>query len=126
MQRGPFLSFKCQSCEQSVLFSVLELNKQQGCVECKECHSAYAFADETLRRQLIKFEALCRQIADSEEILSQTSVGIHVAGQEVRIPYRILLTRLNSKLDLTLDGQKLTIEFRLEPCKDLHTEDVGS
>lgn len=119
MQKGLSLSFPCRSCRAPLCFSVLQLNKNEGCLQCASCQAAYAFADETLRRHIGKFEALCRQIADSEEILSHTSVGVHIGGREVKIPYRILLTRLTSKLDLIVEGEVLTIDFRLEPCKDL-------
>lgn len=119
MQKGQDLTFKCQSCRMPINFSVLDLKKQQNTLECS-CGRCYAFSDITLRRQIEKFEALCRQISDSEEILSNTSVGVHVAGQEVKIPYRILLTRLNSRLDLQMDNEKISLEFSMEPRKDLY------
>lgn len=119
MQKGYHLVFTCQSCQHPVPFSVLDLKHEEGDIHCAGCGVCYRFGDPTLRRQIEKFEALCEQIAESEEILSNTSVGIHVSGQEVRVPYRILLTRLNSKLDLVMGDQKLTIAFRMEPRQDL-------
>lgn len=119
MQKGHRLVFTCQSCHHPVPFSVLDLKNDHGAVHCDGCGVSYAFGDPTLRRQIEKFEALCRQIAASEEILSNTSVGIQVGGQEVSVPYRILLTRLNSKLDLAIGDQNLTIAFRVEPRQDL-------
>lgn len=124
MQKGQLLSFHCQKCHQPIRFSVLDLKGHAGALSCDSCATSYAFGDKTLKRQIEKFEALCRQIAESEEILSNTSVGIHVAGQEVRVPYRILLTRLNSKLDLMLGDQRIVIEFRVEPRKDLPIKEL--
>ena len=119
MQKGHLLTFQCEQCEQLISFSVVDLDKQHGNIPCKHCSKVYAFSDPDLKRQLQKFEALCRQIADSEEILSNTSVGIDVGPHHVKVPYKILLTRLNSSLDLVIGNRPLTIEFRMEPLKDL-------
>jgi hypothetical protein len=123
MQKGQRLVFACQCCQRPVPFSVLDLKRDQE-VDCANCGVSYAFGDPALQRQIQTFESLCQQIADSEEILSNTSVGIQLGGQEVRIPYRILLTRLNSKLDLVVGDQKLTIAFRMEPRQDLLSQEV--
>lgn len=69
-------------------------------------------------RQIKKFEALCQQIHLSEEILGSTSVAIDVGPHHVKVPFRMLLTRLGSVLDLTISGQKIEILFRTEPLKD--------
>lgn len=119
MQKGHLLQFKCQSCTQPVHFSIFEIEQQGAPIKCEHCHKKYAFYDETLIRQLKKFEALCRQLIESEEILSNTSVGIDVGEHHVKIPYKILLTRLNSSLDLVIGDQPLSISFRIEPLKDL-------
>lgn len=124
MQKGHRLVFTCQACEHPVPFSVFDLRSDQGTVCCAGCGVAYAFGDATLQRQLEQFDALCRQIAASEEILSRVSVGIQVGGQEVRVPYRILLTRLNSKLELVMGDKTLTIAFRMEPRHDLPVEEA--
>lgn len=117
MQKGHLLQFSCTACERPIQFSILHVKA----LSCPHCKKIYHFEDETLQRQLQKFEKLCRQIVDSEEILSNTSVGVNINGQEVKIPYKILLTRLNSKLDLKIDGKPVTIEFRLEPLKDVQS-----
>lgn len=117
MQKGHFLQFCCQSCQAPIQFSVFDLEKNEG-VKCSECGLIYDFNDEGLRRQLRKFENLCRQIQLSEEILSNTSVGIYLGDREVKIPYKLLLTRLNSTLDLMVGGRPLTMTFRIEPTID--------
>src|ERR1700722_3814205 len=111
MQKGHFLQFCCQSCQNPIQFSVFDLEKSEG-IQCSECGFLYDFNDEVLRRQLRKFENLCRQIQLSEEILSNTSVGIYLGDREVKIPYKLLLTRLNSTLDLMVGDRPLTIIFR--------------
>jgi hypothetical protein len=117
MQKGHLLQFCCQSCQNPIQFSVFDLEKSGG-ISCSECGLVYDFSDETLRRQLRKFENLCRQIQLSEEILSNTAVGIYLGDREVKIPYKLLLTRLNSTLDLMVGDRPLTITFRIEPAID--------
>lgn len=121
MQKGHLLEFACRTCNAPVHFSVFDLEKREGEIQCSECSLIYDFSDETLRRQLRKFENLCRQIQLSDEILSQASIGITVGGREVKIPFKILLTRLNSTLDLLIGDQPLTITFRIEPSTDLQS-----
>ncbi len=117
MQKGHLLQFSCQSCQNPIQFSVFDIEKNEN-VCCSECGLIYDFSDEGLRRQLRKFENLCRQIQLSEEILSNTSVGIYMGDREIKIPYKLLLTRLNSTLDLMVGDRPLTITFRIEPTID--------
>lgn len=113
MQKGHFLQFCCQSCQQPVQFSVFEMKT----IKCPYCALTYDFSEEQLQRQLKKFENLCHQIHESEEILSNTSVGIYLGDREIKIPYKLLLTRLNSTLDLMVGEKPLSITFRIEPAK---------
>lgn len=117
MQKGHTLCFNCLSCKTPVTFSVFELDHREP-VSCPECSKKYAFTDPTLVRQLKKFEALCRQIQDSEEILGSASVGVDVGEHHVKVPYKLLLTRLSSSLDLNIGGQPFSIFFRIEPIKE--------
>lgn len=117
MQKGHVLQFNCQECGEGVRFSVFELEKNPLCV-CNKCGLSYDFNDPVLTRQIQKFEALCRQIRESEEILSNTSIGIYVGDKELKIPYKLLLSRMNSTLDLTIGGRPLTIIFRIEPVQE--------
>ncbi|WP_075883582.1 hypothetical protein [Candidatus Protochlamydia sp. W-9] len=127
MQKGHLLQFCCQTCQHIIQFSVFELEKaEQGRIPCHACGIIYDFSDESLLRQLRKFEKLCRQIHLSEEILSNTSVGIYLNDREIKIPYKLLLTRLNSTLDLTVGDRPLTITFRIEPTLEMPSLDTFS
>lgn len=119
MQRGHLLQFQCQKCKNPVNFSIFELENSDEGVICPDCGLIYDFNDESLKRQLRKFEDLCLQIQRSEEILSKASIGIYLGDREIKIPYKLLLSRLNSTLDLTLGDHPLTIVFRIEPTLDL-------
>ncbi|CCB91895.1 putative uncharacterized protein [Waddlia chondrophila 2032/99] len=122
MQKGHHLEFDCLECSEPVNFSIFDLDKPDSPIICSGCRKHYVLDDETLRRQLRKFEALCRQIVESEEILGNAAIGIDVGSQKVKIPYNLLLTRLNSSLDLTIGDRSVSILFRMEPGLDLKSE----
>lgn len=113
------LQFDCQGCKKPVQFSIFDLDANRGLICCGHCKKKYELSDPVLSRQLKKFESLCRQLIDCEEILGNTAVGINVGEHHVKIPFRLLLTRLGSKLDLMIGNQPLSISFRIEPVKDL-------
>lgn len=119
MQKGYILEFDCHSCGDAVSFSVFELDKPGCSIECEKCKQRYRLGDEVLQRQLKKFTALCKQLIESEEILSTAAVGIDVGEHHVKVPFKILLTRLNPVLDLVIGDQPFSIRFRIEPCKDV-------
>jgi hypothetical protein len=118
MQKGKTLEFQCLSCQSPVPFSIFELEKHPD-LSCPSCEKKYHFDDPTLLRQLQKFEALCRQIRESEEILGSSAVGIDVGSKQIKVPFKLLLTRMSSCLDLTIGGTPLTISFRFEPIHDI-------
>lgn len=53
----------------------------------------------------------------SEEILNSASIAVSVGPHEVKVPFKILLTRLRSTLDLDVGGSKVSISYRTEPLK---------
>jgi hypothetical protein len=118
MQIGPKLQFNCPSCSQPVLFNILDAKNTTQLITCTGCKKGYTFAENILR-QIRKFVTLCEKIQESEEILGKTSVAIDVGPNHVKVPFRLLLTRLGSVLDLDIGGQKLEILFRTEPLKDM-------
>lgn len=125
MQKGHNLQFDCQGCKKPICFSVFELEQAAKPIQCPHCEKTYAFSDPTLIRQIKKFEALCRQICDSEEILSSTAVGIDVGDRHVKVPFKILLSRLSSCLDLMIGKQPMSIKFRIEPAKDMPVKELS-
>lgn len=125
MQKGHSLEFKCLSCGTPVTFSIFDLDSQTN-IPCHGCKKTYAFTDPTLTRQLKKFEALCRQIQASEEILGAANVGVDVGEHHVKVPYKLLLTRLSSSLNLKMAGQDVPIFFRIEPSRDVPSSTILS
>lgn len=116
MQIGPQLHFKCLKCQAEIFFSILGISQDQ-CLQCENCSRSYHFGQEIVT-QIQKFEMLCFQIHQSEEILGQTAVAIDVGPHQIKVPYRLLLTRLASVLDLVVGDQRVEIFFRIEPLKD--------
>ena len=107
---------ECLNCKHPISFSLNELEKASELIAiCTECGKKYAIGDATLKRQLLQFAKLCREIRASEEILSNTAVSVDVGQQNIKIPFKILLTRLKSTLDLVIGDQKVTVVFRVEP-----------
>lgn len=115
MQKGSHLKFSCKACKEPIHFSLSDIEKGESRIGCPNCDHGYSFSDPTLLRQIHKFAALCEQIKDSQEILSNTSVGIDIGEHHVKIPYKLLLTRLNALLELSIGGEPMKIEFRMEP-----------
>ncbi len=116
MQVGHQLQFECIACGDAICFSVLD--SDEGALQCSNCHKKYAF-DQDIQRQLGHFEALCRQIHTSKEILGNTCVAVTIGDKEIKVPYKLLLTRLSSIMELEIAGKKVEIKFRLEPIKDV-------
>lgn len=118
MQKGHSLYFKCLSCHAPIHFSIFDLDHSLS-IDCHSCPKKYAFNDPILTRQIKKFEALCCIIHESEEILGNACVGADVGSHHVKIPYKLLLTRLSSSLDLIMNEQPISITFRIEPLQEL-------
>lgn len=118
LKKGHKLQIHCQNCNTPILFSLLSRNQFDGVLVCTRCGKKYKFEDQILR-QLHHFEALCKQIHASEEILGDTSIAIDVGSHHVKVPFNILLTRLSSVIELDIGGEKLSVSFRVEPLNDI-------
>jgi hypothetical protein len=118
MNKGPVLEFPCQECEATVRFGVSQTDGEPTSATCSHCHKQYVFSDEGLQRQMKMFVDLCWQIRESEEILSDASVGINVSSHHVEIPFKLLLTRLNSHFNLEIGNKKVALTFRVAPLDD--------
>jgi hypothetical protein len=64
-----------------------------------------------------QFVSLCKEIKASEDILSASSIAVRVGQQEVKVPFKLLLTRLRSTFDLMVGDKKITLSYRTEPKK---------
>jgi hypothetical protein len=119
VQVGNNLEFRCikDGCGELVKFSVFDISKNHK-IRCTACEKEYAFGQELVSK-LDKFEKLCRAVNEAEDILSDTNVAINVYSHEVQIPFRLLLSRLNTQLNLNVGGKDIQIRFRVSPLKDM-------
>jgi hypothetical protein len=112
------IEFRCvnDQCKEVLSFPLLEVDDATR-VRCAGCGREYAFNEE-LRGKFKKFAKLVRAVRDAEEILGQTNVGLDIQGHSVQVPYRILLTRMNTFLTLDIGGTKFNFRLRIEPLKN--------
>jgi len=118
-QMRALVDFICldDECEGIVRFNVMELRESKGRVACAECHREYRFDNEFLDK-LERLRELILSVIKAEDILGDINVAVTTPGGEVRIPYRLLLTRLNTLVTLEMAGRKVDFNFRVEPLKD--------
>ena len=110
------LDFNCFSdgCSETVKFDVTQVADPDFQAVCPVCHRAYAL-DDALRNKLTRMMGLVESIRECEDILGDSVVAVNVAGGEVRIPYALLLTRLNTLISLDIAGRKIDFHLWVEP-----------
>ena len=81
---------------------------------CDDCGKKYFFNEQFLD-QIIRFEKLVEAVHNVKDMLDTTNVAVAFGDEEVKIPYRLLLTRLNTMLTLKIDGKETIFRFRVEP-----------
>lgn len=113
---GARLDFCCKSenCQGIINFNLADVIDPDFQAICPECHQSYALDDE-LRDKLKRMLELIIAIRRSEDILGDSVVSVNVAGGEVRIPYALLLTRLNTMITLDIGGSKTDFHLWVEP-----------
>ena len=113
---GATLDFCCkqEGCNGVIKFNLADVVDPDFQAVCPECHNAYALED-ALRDKLKRMLELILAIRNSEDILGDSVVSVNVAGGEVRIPYALLLTRLNTMITLDIGGSKTDFHLWVEP-----------
>ena len=112
------IDFHCldsENCNGVVKFNLSEICDEDFQAVCPKCHRAYEL-DETLKDKLTRMLNLVAAIRDAEDILGDSSVAVTVAGaREVKIPYALLLTRLNTLITLNFGDKKVDFHLWIEP-----------
>jgi hypothetical protein len=111
------VDFECMQpeCKGIVNFNLIDVADENFNALCGECHSSYEFDDE-LRTKLNKLRNLIIAIRESEDILGDCNVSVTVPAGNVKIPYALLLTRLNTMIKLNVGGKEVDFHFRIEPA----------
>ena len=110
------VDFDCieADCQRQLKFNLLDAVEPNFQLTCPDCRRAYQF-DSSLRDKLRKLRDMILAIREAESILGDCTVGVTVPGGTVKIPYALLLTRLNTILTLNIGDRKTDFHFRVEP-----------
>ena len=112
------IDFHCleDDCNGVVKFNLAEVCDSDFQAVCPKCHRAYEL-DSDLQDKLGRMLKLVAAIRDAEDILGDSSVAVTVAGaKEVKIPYALLLTRLNTLITLNFGDKKVDFHLWIEPA----------
>jgi hypothetical protein len=93
------------------------VEKGGGGISCPVCHREYRF-DEGLVDKLRRLRSLIFAIQDASEILGDVEVAVQTPSHEVKVPYNLLLTRMNTMITLEVGGRQVQFHFRVEPLND--------
>lgn len=110
------IDFHCLSngCDGVVKFNLAAISGRDFQAVCDKCHHTYVL-DKDLKDKLGRMLDLVVAIRKAEDILGDSNVSVNVAGGEVKIPYALLLTRLNTLITLNFSGKKVDFHLWIEP-----------
>jgi len=110
------VDFECfeNDCNGVVKFNLREALEPDFQKICPICHTSYAF-EEDLKEKLKKLSDLICAVKKADDILGNCNVSVTVPGKTVKIPYALLLTRLNTMITLKVGDKDVDFHFRVEP-----------
>ena len=111
--------FDCpeKDCGETIQFDLLDLTDKGGEIACGKCHRLYQF-DRPFLAKLKKLQDLILAVQAAEDILGDCDIAVTTPAGEVKVPYRLLLTRLNTLISVNLSGHTFDFHFRVEPLND--------
>lgn len=109
------IEFKCISkdCDAIVIFSIEDIEKNHS-ILCESCGKNYCFHADFVDK-IRRFSKLVESVQDAKDILGDTNVAVTVKNEEIKIPYRLLLTRMNTLITLKMEDGEINFKFRVEP-----------
>ncbi len=113
------VDFAClvDDCRAVIKFNVLQLEDSNGEVSCPICRRSYHF-DHDFRDKLLRLRTLIFAIQGAGDILGSANVAVQTMTHEVKIPYNLLLTRMNTVITLDVGEQQVDFNFRIEPLNN--------
>jgi hypothetical protein len=110
------VDFECldPECKTPISFNLMDAAKDDFQPLCPSCRCPYEF-EKSLKIKLHKLLNLILAIREAENILGDCNVSVNVPGASVKIPYTLLLTRLNTLVSLEIQGKKVDFHLRIEP-----------
>ena len=111
------IDFHCleDNCMEVVKFNLADITARDFQAVCPKCHRAYQL-DDSLKDKLTRMLELVQSIRRAEDILGDAMVSVNVAGGDVKIPYVLLLTRLNTLITLDFGDKKVDFHLWIEPA----------
>jgi hypothetical protein len=112
----PEVDFECSEdeCSGIISFKLKNALNPRFQAICPQCHRSYQF-DPNLQDKLMKLRDLITAVKKAEDILGNCNVAVEMPGKSVKIPYALLLTRLNTMITLNLNNKDIDFHFRVEP-----------
>ena len=113
------VDFDCleDGCGHTVEFDLMSLRDSKGLIGCPNCRRQYQFAKGFLEK-LEKLKKLVIAVRECESILGDCNIAVATPAGEVKVPYRLLLTRLNTLISLDVNGESVDFNFRIEPLDE--------
>lgn len=110
------VDFHCldDDCKSVIQFNLAEVIQKDFQAVCPKCHKTYCF-DEVLQDKLTRMLELVAAVRNAEDILGDSNVAVNVAGGSVKVPYALLLTRLNTLVTLEMGGKKVDFHLWIAP-----------
>ena len=110
------VDFHCldDNCKSVIQFNLAEVIRKDFQAVCPKCHKTYCF-DAQLQDKLTRMLELVAAVRTAEDILGDSNVSVNVAGGSVKIPYALLLTRLNTLVTLEMGGRKVDFHLWIAP-----------
>ena len=113
------IDFQCldDNCDGIIQFSLADIADSSFQTVCKKCYHTYEL-DGVLREKLIKMLKLIATLREVEDILGDCKISVSVANEEIKIPYALLLTRLNTMISLKIGDRNVDFHLRVEPTAE--------
>lgn len=110
------VDFACldDECKAAVSLNLMDIEAASDRVSCPQCHREYRFEPAFIAK-LQRLRKLVMTVQECADILGDVNVAITTPVGEVKVPYWLLLTRLNTMITLDLGGKKVEFNFRVEP-----------
>ena len=110
------IDFPCfeETCGGVVKFELSDILNGDFEAVCPKCGRKYPL-DAALRDKLARMLKLVLAFRDAEDILGDANVSVNVAGGSVKLPYALLLTRLNSLFTLDYGDRKVDFHLWVAP-----------
>jgi hypothetical protein len=110
------VDFTCldDDCKAAVSFNLMEVKGEGDRIVCPQCRREYHL-DTAFLGKLQRLRKLVLTVQEAADLLGDVNVAVTTPQGEVKVPYWLMLTRLNTIITLELGGKTVDFNFRVEP-----------